>query len=71
MCNQFKYAFLVSYVSKSVNFSNHTKDMNIRAKTIQERLHSVERNSNFEIAALFHHLHGKGKSAAILKLEFF
>ena len=39
--------------------------------TIKERLHSIKSNSNFEIAALFHHLQGKGKSAAILKLELF
>ena len=40
-----------------------------RAKTIQEQLHSVKQNSNFVIAALFHHLYGKGKSAANSKLE--
>ena len=27
--------------------------------------------SNFEIAALFHHLYGEGKRAAILNLELF
>ena len=41
-----------------------------RAKTIYERLHSVEKNSKFEIAALFHHLFVEGKSAPISKLEF-
>ena len=40
-----------------------------RAKTIEERLHSVKNNSNFEIATLFHHLYGEGKRAAISKLE--
>ena len=28
-------------------------------------------NSNFEIATLFHHIYGKGKSAVISKLELF
>ena len=36
-----------------------------------ERLHSVKNNSNFEIAALFHHLYSEGKSAPISKLELF
>ena len=42
-----------------------------RAKTIKERLNSVENNSNFEISALFHHLYGKRKRATISKLELF
>ena len=43
----------------------------VRAKKIQERLHSVKINFNFEIAALFHHLDSEGKSAPISKLELF
>ena len=34
-------------------------------------VHSVKKNSNFEIAPLFHHPYGEGKSAAISKLELF
>ena len=30
-----------------------------------------KKKSNFEVAALFHHLYGKGKRAATSKLEFF
>ena len=43
----------------------------LRAKAIKEWLHSVKNNSNFEFAALFHHLNGEGKSAPISKLELF
>ena len=39
--------------------------------TIIELLHSVKNNSKFEFAAYFHHLYGKGKSAAISKLKTF
>ena len=42
-----------------------------RAKTKKRTTHSVKNNSNFEFAALFHLLNGKGKSAAISKLELF
>ena len=38
--------------------------------TAKERLHSVKK-SNFEIAAIFHHLYGERKSAAISKIELF
>ena len=47
------------------------KAIPIRAKIISEQLHSVKNNSNFEFAALFHHLYGEEKSAAISKLELF
>ena len=43
----------------------------LRAKTIWEQLHSVKKNSNFEIAALFHDLYGEERNAAISKLELF
>ena len=52
-----------------ISMQQRTKYVFFRAKTTKERLHSVNKNSNFEIAAFFHHLNGKGKSAAISKLE--
>ena len=36
-----------------------------------EQLHAVEKNSIFEIAALFYQVYGEGKSTAISKLDFF
>ena len=46
-------------------------EQKVRAKTMKERLHSVKNDSNFEIAAPFHHLYGEEKRAAISKLELF
>ena len=40
-----------------------------RAKRIKERLHSVNKNSNFDIAALFQQLYVEEKSASISKLK--
>ena len=43
----------------------------LRAKKTKKRIHSVDKNSYFEIVALFHHLSGEEKSAAISRLDFF
>ena len=43
----------------------------IPKKLLELRKYKNENSSNFEIAALFHHLYGKGNSAAISKLELF
>ena len=58
--------FSLFWTPSNPGHSGHT-----RAKTIQERLHSVKNNSKFEIAALFHHLYSEGKSAPMSKLELF
>ena len=48
-----------------------TKYQCLELRKQKKQIHSVDKNSYFEIVALFHHLYGEEKSAAISKLEFF
>ena len=52
-------------------FRNEIQQRLTRTKTMLEQLHAVEKNSIFEIAALFYQVYGEGKSTAISKLDFY
>ena len=62
---------LSQFGSSSPNFRKaRSSDLNLELRNIRTTPFS-RKNYNFDIAALFRHIYGEGKSAAISKLDFF